>query len=208
MLKYRLIIVGLCWLLGLSATALADQPIGVVSKTLGNVIVLRNHQQVVLTDRMALLEGDEITTPSNGKIRLQLKDGTHISLANRTTFKLTQYRYNPAQATSDVRFKLVEGAFRAVTGAIGQQQTPRFEVETRVATLGIRGTDFWGGFIFSDALDVTMFSGKGVYIQNEQGMVELRQAGQGTTVEAMAAPSKPKSWPDAKRNTAIEATAL
>lgn len=182
--------------------------VGRVVAVEGTPIVYRGNQRLPLGNKVRMLEGDEVVTPADSKIRFELKDGTTITLGTKTQFKISKYRFNREQATSDVRFRLAAGAFRAVTGAIGKQANPKLEVETRVATMGIRGTDFWGGFIFSDALDVTMVSGKGVYIRNEFGLVELNNGGEGTTVKIGMAPTPAKVWPDKKIKRAVAATQL
>lgn len=180
--------------------------IGKVIAIQGNPIVFRGNHRLPLGNKVRLRTGDEIVTPKSGKVRFRLKDNTVITLASNTQFKLSKYTFD--KTTSDVKFRLAKGAFQAITGAIGKQANPKFEVETRVATLGIRGTEFWGGFIFSDALDVTMLSGKGVYIKNEFGQVELVSGGEGTTVQAGSAPTAPKSWPESKMQRAKRATTL
>jgi len=93
--------------------------------------------------------------------------------------------------------RLITGAFRAITGSIGKLQKSKFEVETRVATIGIRGTDFWGGFTFGDALDVALLGGKGINIRNGSGRVDIDKVGLGTTVKSSTSvptPQKSTSW--------------
>lgn len=182
--------------------------VGKVVAIQGKPIVYRGNQRLPLGNRVRMLEGDELVTPANSKVRFKLEDGTTVTLAGKTQFKISKYRFNRERATSDVRFRLAAGAFRAVTGAIGKQANPKLEVDTKVATIGIRGTDFWGGFIFSDALDVTMVSGKGVYIKNEFGQVELNNGGEGTTVKTGEAPTAPKIWSEKKVKRAVIATEL
>jgi hypothetical protein len=40
-------------------------------------------------------------------------------------------------------FRLLKGGFRAVSGAIGSADPAEYRVNTPVATIGIRGTDYW-----------------------------------------------------------------
>lgn len=58
-----------------------------------------------------------------------------------------------------------------------------------MAVIGVRGTDFWGGFNLLNAgsrtLDVVMLKGTGVYVESEGRQVELQQAGEGTTVAGL-----------------------
>ena len=72
-----------------------------------------------------------------------------------------------------------------------------------MGTIGIRGTDFWGGFYFSQALDVALLGGKGIYIENAAGLVEITQQGDGSTVRsANELPLPPTHWGDKKLDAA------
>lgn len=46
-------------------------------------------------------------------------------------------------------FRLLKGGFRAVSGLIGKADPAEYRVNTPVATIGIRGTDYW--VVFCDA---------------------------------------------------------
>jgi hypothetical protein len=91
-----------------------------------------------------------------------------------------------------------------VTGTI-TKTAHRCEVKTSLAVLGVRGTDFWGGFgLTPEGIDVVMLSGKGVYVTNRQGeTVELNADGLGTTVLANMPPKTPIKWKDEKVAKAI-----
>ena len=136
-MKFALLF-GLFCVLNLPTHTIAADRIGMVTKTQGKVIVLRGQKRLLLNEQMQLQEGDTLKTSSNSKVQLKLRDDTVITLANRTQFKLSQYQYNKAKATSNVHLELVEGAFRAVTGAIGKQRSPKFEVKTKVARPDVR----------------------------------------------------------------------
>ncbi|MDX1318604.1 MAG: FecR family protein [Oceanospirillum sp.] len=192
-----------------SAPATAEPAIvGHVDGVRGGVQLIRMGSVLAISADTLIQEGDQLQTEAGGRVRIRFRDNTRIVLAETTQFQVKRYRFNPEKEHSDARFKLISGAFRAVTGAIGQQENPTFEVETPVATMGIRGTDFWGGFIFNGDLDVAMFSGKGVYVRNTLGQVELIRQGEGVTVKEGLAPADPKLWPEWKLQEAIDATRL
>ena len=208
LILFSVLITTLC----LSKTALAESSatvlssIGKVVLATGNTKIIRGEQTLPAKRNLPLYENDILLTGKKSKLLLRLTDKTTVSLAEETEFALSKYRYTAK--TSDVSFKMLKGAFRTVTGDIGKQATPLFEIETPVATIGIRGTDYWGGFIFSDALDVAMFKGKGVYVKNASGEVELASPEYGTTVQMGQTPSAPIKWPDTKINAAILSTAI
>ncbi len=48
-----------------------------------------------------------------------------------------------------------------------------------------------------------MLSGKGVYIKNDNGQVELDKAGLGTTIKADGTLGEVKAWPEEKVGRAV-----
>jgi hypothetical protein len=76
-------------------------------------------------------------------------------------------------------------------------------VTTPVATIGIRGTDFWGGPIDEQALGVFLIEGA-VSVSNAAGEAILDQPGQGTNIGAPgAAPGPVTIWPQDKVDRAF-----
>jgi hypothetical protein len=147
--------------------------------------------------------GDHIVTGHNARVGLRMVDGAVLSLGADTEFAVNDYRYQEQAEQGTARLELIKGVFRAVTGAIGKLKERDFKVQTSVGTIGIRGTDFWGGFYFSQALDVALLGGKGIYIENAAGLVEITQPGDGATVQNVnKLPLAPTRWDDKKLNAA------
>jgi hypothetical protein len=150
-----------------------------------------------------ILVGDHIVTGRNARVGLRMLDGAVLSLGADTEFAVNDYSYQEQAEQGTARLELIKGVFRAVTGAIGKLKEHDFKVQTSMGTIGIRGTDFWGGFYFSRALDVTLLGGKGIYIENAAGLVEITQPGDGSTVHsANELPLPPTRWSDKKLNSA------
>lgn len=164
-------------------------------------IVRDGRAMAPIVDDMICLR-DRITTGSKGVAMLRFTDGTQITVGHDSEFVIQRWKQRQVFA-NDAAFELVRGAFRAVTGAI-TKRNHRFKVKTAIATVGVRGTDFWGGTNISDnALDVIMLEGKGVYVENDAGRVELGTAGTGTTVRAGRSPDAPKTWSPEKLQKAV-----
>ncbi|MFY0678514.1 MAG: FecR family protein [Neptuniibacter sp.] len=193
-------------LLTFSIQSLANESIGKVVLAQGQPIVERDNQHLPIKRNDKLYQKDRLITPVGSRLLIKLKDKTTVSLAENTVFELSRYTFGKKK--SDVSFKMIKGAFRTLTGAIGKQEDPKFEIHTPLATIGVRGTEFWGGMIFSDALDVTMLEGKGVYITNKFGTVEITRPGDGTMVQQGMAPSDVSMWSAEKLKKAAAATAL
>ncbi|MGH1462929.1 MAG: FecR family protein [Neptuniibacter sp.] len=198
-----LIQVFLCTIL-FPSLSFAEEAIGKVVLALGHPLVERNNQHILIKRNDPLFQKDTLITPVGSRILITLKDKSRISLAENTEFSLTQYEFN--KQSSNVQFNMLKGAFRTLTGSIGKQKDPKFEIHTPIATIGVRGTEFWGGFIFTGDLDVTMLEGKGVYITNEYGTVDIKNPGEGTMVRSGQAPSEITRWSTEKIKKAAAAT--
>ena len=79
-------------------------------------------------------------------------------------------------------FRLLKGSFRAVSGAIGKVNLDDYRVATPVATIGIRGTDFYAEIIdasfardpvLRQNLPPGISAEGGVYVQQFEGATEV-----------------------------------
>jgi hypothetical protein len=91
-----------------------------------------------------LYQGDTVTTSSKGFVILKLIDESVITLRPGTVFKLETVNYRPEKKESSNAFlRLLKGGMRAITGFISKLNPKRgVRIQTPVATIGIRGTDF------------------------------------------------------------------
>jgi len=188
------------------ADAQSQEPVGEISIVRGGAFVEREGSSHNLRAGDAVNERDRIVTGRGARLVLELRDGTVVSLGERTEFSVRSYGRRDDDGGRVL--ELLRGAFRAVTGTLNQRGGSALEVRTPVADIGVRGTDFWGGFHFSDALDVALLGGGPITIENAAGRVEIATPGSGTTVTAAdVAPSTPKPWGEGKLRAAAEATA-
>lgn len=126
---------------------------------------------------MTVHVGDRIVTGRNARVSLKMLDGAVLTLGADTEFVIGDYSYSKKKQQGSASLELVRGAFRAVTGAIGKLKGRDFKVKTAAGVIGIRGTDFWGGFHFSEALDVALLGGDGIYVENAAGRIEITKVG-------------------------------
>lgn len=127
-------------LLLLSSSLFAN--IGTIMAMKGSALVERAGANVDALTGMELLEGDTIVTESKSRVQVMLKDETVVTIGAKSTFSFDEYSFDGAE--SKVSMKASRGFFRSVTGRIGKLAPQRFKVKTASATIGIRGTDFWG----------------------------------------------------------------
>lgn len=115
--------------------------------------------------------GDTIQT-GNGRAQVRFIDGGFVSLTPNTEFKVTDYNYaGKTDGTEKGVFGLVKGGLRAVTGAIGHVNKQNYQVNTPVATIGIRGTEFLATMI-DNKLIVRVGDGA-IYVVNAAGTIVL-----------------------------------
>ncbi|BBD08403.1 FecR family protein [Desulfovibrio ferrophilus] len=184
--------------------ALALEPAGTVTRIQGAAFVQGQERQRVLSLEASVFEGDVINTGPRARVELVMVDGTVLVLSNSTDFRIEGYEYTPNNSTGRALFKLASGAFRAVTGELTKVARPDFMIQTPLANIGIRGTDFWGGFLNGTVLDVLLISGREVRIENKSGFTTLTEPGQGVTILGpFRAPLPPKFWPKKKVDRAL-----
>lgn len=184
------------------ALSVNAQEIGKVIIAKKQVLVERHNQQIDVKRRSPLFKHDVVKTGEGAKAQFRLADGTVFSLGEQSELLIAEYLFS--EEKSNAAFELTKGVFRAVTGAITNRDDPEFRVNTPVGSIGIRGTDFWGGYLDEDKVDVLLVSGdKAIIVTNQFGQVELTEPGQGTTIVPGKAPSPPKLWSDLKVQRAV-----
>lgn len=159
---------------------------GKVQFATGNVVAINAVGESRDMMKGATLEvGDTIKT-NGGRAQLRFTDGGYISLQPNTDFKIEEYAYQ-AQNSAEQKsfFSLVKGGMRAITGLVGKNNKQNYRVNTAVATIGIRGTEFQARL--DDTLLVKVGDGA-VFLQNEAGDLVLYQ---GQTGEVQGAQMQP-----------------
>ena len=127
------LVVGAGWPL----RALADA-VGVVLVTRGEVLAAREDSVRVLGRRDELFVGDVITTGSGARAQFRLDDGETVTLYGETELHIEAFEFDAESGAGESRKSLVEGGLRAVSGVLSRDN----EVETPVATIGVRGTTY------------------------------------------------------------------
>jgi|GEM_PF-1825989 len=118
--------------------------IGKITIVSGDVTLSKNGKEQKAASGTLLDEKDQVITKTGSTAQLIFNDGTAISLGAKSTFKVEEYLFDEKNSNVNAKFKLSEGAFRAITGKIGKISPDKFKLDTRTATIGIRGTRFLG----------------------------------------------------------------
>jgi len=86
--------------------------------------------------------GDTVITATNAAAQLRFLDGALVTLRAETRFRIDDYYYDQGSAQDRSFFSLLKGGLRTLSGLIGKARHDAYRLETPVATVGIRGTDY------------------------------------------------------------------
>ena len=129
------------------ATQLVNTPSGVavgsVSFLIGQASVTRSGSSLPITAGMPLQVGDRLLTSLNGHIHVRFVDGAMVSLRPTSTLNIKEYRFDAQMpSNSEVRFELEQGVVRAISGQAAESAKDKFRLNTPLAAIGVKGTDF------------------------------------------------------------------
>lgn len=130
---------------GAAAHALTAQPlVAQATLVIGQVSVMHaDGSASAMTRGFEVRVGDTVQTELGGHVHLRFVDGGRISVRPSSRLQIDSYGYseNDAQASA-IKFKLEEGVVRSITGEWGAAARHRFRLNTPVAAIGVKGTDF------------------------------------------------------------------
>lgn len=91
----------------------------------------------------AIRVGDRIETQAGGHVHLRFVDGGRLSVRPGSRLQIENYSHSREQPQmGSIKFRLDEGVVRSITGEWGEAARDRFRLNTPVAAIGVKGTDF------------------------------------------------------------------
>ncbi len=164
-----------------------------VERLYGEAWIERGATRERLVQAAVIAHDDLLQTGADSRLQLALSDGGTLNLGENTRLRAKTISETPSHSLAELDLK---GAFRMVSGIFRGKHKQEWVINTPVAVIGIRGTDFFAGPI-DGALDVMVISGR-VEVSNSAGRV-LLEPKEGTVVgDASTAPSTPILWGAAK----------
>lgn len=144
------------WAVGLSAAIALQLPavamsepaqaaiVGEASMVIGMARITNvSGQSVVVNKGAAIRVGDRIETEVGGHVHLRFVDGGRVSVRPSSRLQIESYNHSSDKpALSAIKFRLDEGVVRSITGAWGEVARDRFRLNTPMAAIGVKGTDF------------------------------------------------------------------
>lgn len=130
--------------LGLSAWAQEPAIVGETTMVIGLVKLVAADGTTRAVDRgTAIRVGDRIETQAGGHVHLRFVDGGRLSIRPASILQVEDYSHSTQQPLlGAIKFRLDEGVVRSITGKWGEAARDRFRLNTPVAAIGVKGTDF------------------------------------------------------------------
>ena len=119
-------------------------PVGEVSLVIGKAFLTSdNERELRLRAGDFVREGDIIRTESNGHVHIRFIDEAILSIRPRSELQVVVYRFNQSSPESAlIKLDLLEGTARTVSGEAAKTARDRYRLNTPIAAIGVRGTDF------------------------------------------------------------------
>jgi hypothetical protein len=108
----------------------------------GEVSVEREGRQSALRQGDAILVQDLLRIGPEGYAEFVFADGSRVRLAENTSLEIVEYLYDPAVQIRQVLVSLVSGKARFAVQDFQEYDDKRFRVETPIAVIWSRDTDF------------------------------------------------------------------
>lgn len=120
-----------------------------------------NQEQRMLQKDSLIYLKDTLTTDNTSQAQIVFTDNTLMTFRAKTKFFVEEYQFHAKDQEGSIGkyvMKLMEGGFRTITGLIAKNKSSDYKVNTPVATIGVRGTDYTV-YIHNGKLDLGFLSG-------------------------------------------------
>jgi hypothetical protein len=143
-----------------------------------------------------IFQSDVVKTEKDSTVQLLFNDQTKFFLGTDTEMNIEKFNNQGTAEEKGFTSRVIKGTFRFVTGLIAREKPESMEVNTSVATIGIRGTHVVGE---TDATSATiillepedMAQKTSIVVANQYGKVTIDEPGYGTEVPDQFSPPSP-----------------
>lgn len=180
-------------------TAYAAESAGRAEAVKGTVWAqLPDEAQRKLEKGSPVFQSDIIRTEENSTVHLLFNDQTKFFLGADTEMSIDKFNDQGAVEEKGFTSSVIKGTFRFVTGLIARERPESMEVNTSVATIGIRGTQVIAQAAATSATIILLepedTSRKtSIEVSNQYGSVSIDEPGYGTEIpDEFSPPSPPR----------------
>ena len=192
MLRYRStrkILVATLSLLFITGITYADS-IGDIVESTGIGQIVRNNEQIVVANALAIELNDEAKT-GNGRMLIEFLDKAQLSLKEHSEVLIDEIYYDPDPSLSKMSMKFTMGTARFASGRLGLVNKANIDIKTPTASIAVRGTDFTttvdelGRSLIILLPDENGDPSGEIVVSNEGGVVTLNEAYAATMVATL-----------------------
>ncbi len=126
-----------------SSLFFAAEPVGIFKSASGGVELIRSDKTTVTPkagDRF--FESDMIKTAPKASAGVIFNDNTLVSIGQNSEFVVKEYIFKPSDKQGSFTGRLDKGTMACMTGLIAKMNPNSMKIESKTATIGIRGTYF------------------------------------------------------------------
>jgi len=157
--------------ISISLTLFAND-VATVTGVNGDATIQRNGTEIKIALGSVLEEKDTVITSENAKVQIIFKDETIVTIGKNSNFSISEYLFEDG-VEPVVKFSMLKGAMRTITGKIGKIAPEKFKVTAKTATIGIRGTNFTINITEDNLTEVyCTFGAISIAIDNNEHIVE------------------------------------
>ncbi|HEY8137188.1 MAG TPA: FecR family protein [Methylocystis sp.] len=166
---------------GASVTARADEIIGVASAVRNNVSGSLPTGEVQINVGESLIRNEIVKTAAESWTKLVFSDSTNLSVGPNAVVRLSNFVSTGPTSYGKATIDIAKGAFRFATG---HSEKRAYEINTGVATIGVRGTVFDGD---SETSGTKLHVASGVVVvRTKKGKFCEIKAGQAVAISDIA----------------------
>ena len=116
--------------------------VGEITTAIGRGKIIGAAGERAIARGQRIQAGDRIETADGGHVHIRFVDGGLVSIRPLSRLLIEQYRNAKGGELAAIKFRLEEGVIRSVTGKWGEANRDRFRLNTPIAAIGVKGTDF------------------------------------------------------------------
>ena len=178
----------------------AEERIGILAIAIGTVSIVRNEAPISAEQGASVFQNDTIITGGKSRAQILLLDQTAINISQKANLKIDHFVVGGSEEGLNV--KVGAGTFRFISGKIASRNPKKVNVETPIATIGVRGTEFIGG-IATESI-VALLDGK-INVSSDYSNQLIEINGFGVIIDSLGNISTPVRIPDDTLNGLLDA---
>lgn len=193
--------------MGASISAFAQSSHGVFKVVKGDVTVTAKDGKTTKAKiGMKVQPGEKIKAGPDSRAKIVMVDNNELNVSPDSEIVIEQYNYKPDQNDKNVLINVIYGKMRAKVNQKYDGDTNKFQVKTRSAVAGVRGTDFFTSYQpTTNETRVVTFEGQVAFgLPGPNGTIRnavLVGVGQTTSVTGNTPPPPPVEVPKSEMSS-------